>query len=314
MQKLNISRLDLNLLVVFDAMMKTRSVTAVTEMLEMSQPNVSRSLKKLREFFNDDLFIRAARGMQPTERALALQQPIAQMIDIVRADILDSLQFDPEQSERSFVINMTDLGELSFLPKLIRYCRQVAPKVSIECVCLDSQALLDAMRDGTVDLAMGFFPELTAQTIHVQTLVKHPFVCLARVGHPLTSNGLTPTAYVNAEHICLVGDGHAQRRFDDGITRAGIERRIKLRTRNMMSIPFLVRESDLIATVPKMLAYVCADVRGFQVFKPPVKIDPIPVSQYWTARQHNDPAHVWIRRTIADLLLDQDPTKNIKYW
>lgn len=314
MQKLNISRLDLNLLVVFDSMMKTRSVTAVSEALEMSQPNVSRSLKKLREFFNDELFIRAARGMQPTERALALQQPIERMIDIVRSDILDSQQFDLKSSERSFVINMTDLGELSFLPKLLKHCRQVAPKASIECVCLDSQVLLDALRDGKVDLAMGFFPELTAQTIHVQTLVKHPFICLAREGHPLTPSGLTSADYSRADHISLVGDGHAQRRFEERIARSGIERRIKLRTRNMMSIPFLVRDSDLIATVPKMLAYVCAEVGGFQVFRPPFKIDPIPISQYWTDRQHNDPAHIWLRRTIADLLQDQDPTKNVKYW
>lgn len=195
-----------------------------------------------------------------------------------------------------------------------KHCREFAPKVSIECVCLDAQVLLDAMRSGKVDLAMGYFPELNAQTLHVQTLVKHPFVCMARDGHPLTRQGLTAQSYATAEHISLVGDGHAQRRFEERITRAGIERRIKLTTRNMMSIPFLVRDSDLIATVPKMLAYVCGEVRGFQIFPPPVAIDPIPISQYWTDRQHNDPAHVWLRRKLAELLLDQDPTKGVSYW
>lgn len=73
-------------------------------------------------------------------------------------------------------------------------------------------------------------------------------------------------------------------------------------------------DSDLIATVPKMLAYVCSEMGGFQVFRPPFKIDPIPISPYWTDRQHNDPAHVWLRRTMADLLLDQDPFKDVKYW
>ena len=236
------------------------------------------------------------------------------MIELVRQEVLDARPFEPGHSERRFVINMTDLGELSFLPKLLKHCRQVAPAVSIESMCLDPQALLDAMRDGQVDLAMGYFPELTAQTIHVQTLVRHPFVCLARTGHPLLGDGMSIEDYANADHISLVGEGHSQRRFEERIARSGIERRIKLRTRNMMSIPFLVRDSDLVATVPKMLAWVCDPVGGFEVFKHPFDIDPIPVSQYWTDRQQNDPAHTWLRRTIAELLLDQDPTKGIRYW
>lgn len=100
----------------------------------------------------------------------------------------------------------------------------------------------------------------------------------------------------------------------DRITRPGIERKVKLGTRNMMSILFRVRDSDLIATVLKMLAYVCAETGCFRMLSPPIKIDPIPISPDRTNRQLNAPAYIWPCRTIADPVLDQVPTKNIKYW
>lgn len=314
MQNLNITSLDLNLLVVFDAMMTLQNVNAVAQALEISQPNVSRALKKLRVFFGDELFIRSSRGMQPTAKALALRDPVVRMLDIVRQDVINSTGFTPATSQRSFVINMTDLGELAFLPKLLQHCQQHAPDISLSCVCLTPQALLDAMREGQVDLALGHFPELRAQTMRLQTLVKHPFVCLARTGHSLTQTGFTAQDYAAAKHIGLMGDGHAQRLFEERIERSGIARKVVLRTRNMMSVPFLVRQSDLIATVPKMLAYVCAEVSGFQVLKPPFHIESIPISQYWSDRQHNDPGQQWLRRCIADLLLDKDPTHSVHYW
>lgn len=262
MPNLEITRLDLNLLVVFDAMMRTGSVTAVSSTLGISQPNVSRSLRKLREFFGDELFIRASRGMQPTAKALSLHEPVARAVAIVRQDVLDPMRFDPASSHRRFVLNLTDLGELAFVPSLLRHFARMAPHLELECVCLGPQDLLDAMRSGTVDLAIGYFPELTAQTVRIRTLVDHPFVCLARAGHPLIAGGFNAQDYARADHIGVVGDGHAQRMFEERIARTGVARRVVLRTRNLLNVPFIVRQTDLIATVPKGLPYLCADVQG----------------------------------------------------
>ncbi len=249
MPDLQITRLDLNLLVVFDALMRTGSVTAVSETLGIGQPNVSRSLRKLREFFGDELFIRGSRGMQPTARAEALREPVARAIAIVRGEVLDPMGFDPASSTRRFVLNLTDLGELVFVPALLRHFGRVAPGLGLECVCLGPQELLDAMRGGTVDLAIGYVPELTARTVRIRKLVDHPFVCLARTGHPLVASGFTVQAYARADHVGLLGEGHAQRHFEERIAKSGVQRRIVLRTRNLVSVPFLVRETDLIATV-----------------------------------------------------------------
>jgi DNA-binding transcriptional LysR family regulator len=314
MPNLEITRLDLNLLVVFDAMMRTGSVTAVSSTLGISQPNVSRSLRKLREFFGDELFIRASRGMQPTAKAMALREPVARAVEIVRRDVLDPIRFDPATSTRRFVLNLTDLGELAFVPKLLGHLGRVAPGIELECVCLGPRELLDAMRGGEVDLAIGYFPELTAQTVRIRTLSDHPFVCLARTGHPLLEGGLTVQAYARAGHIGLVGDGHAQRMFEERIARSGVARRIVLRTRNLLNVPYLVRETDLIATVPKGLPFHCGEIGGYVVLKPPVPIDPIPLAQYWTDRQHKDPGHAWLRRTVREVMDERDPTSAVAYW
>jgi DNA-binding transcriptional LysR family regulator len=314
MQKLDMSRLDLNLLVVFETMMEVRSVTAVSELLALSQPNVSYALKKLRTFFGDELFIRSGRGMQPTAKALELQEPIKRMMEILRNEVLNPVEFVPKNSQRTFFINMTELGELAFLPPLLKHFSTVAPHLTVEPVCLGAQELLDALRDGRVDLALGYFPELTVRTLYAQTLLRHPFACLAREGHPQTLSGFAAADYAAAEHVGIIGEGHAQRRFEEQINKAGIERRIRLRSRNFMSIPFIVRETDLIATVPKIMAVVCMGTPGLQVLKPPFEIDPIPITQYWSERQHNDPGQVWLRRTLAQLYLDNDPTANIKFW
>jgi len=314
MKKLDTAPLDLNLLIVFEMLLKLRSVTAVSAQLSISQPNVSYALKKLRLAFGDELFIRSTGGMQPTAKALALREPVERMMTILRTEVLSPVPFVPAQSQRSFIINMTDLGELTFLPRLLEHFRVVAPGLAVETTCLGAQELLDAMREGRIDLALGYFPELTAQTILCQTLAKHPFVCLAREGHPLTAQGLSLAGYSAADHVGLIGEGHAQRRFEERIARSGVQRRIALRSRNFMSIPFIVRQTDLIATVPKMVAVVCTGMKGLQVLRPPVDIDPIPITQYWTERQQNDPGQVWLRRTVTQLFLDNDPTQSISYW
>jgi len=313
-QNLDISHLDLNLLVVFEAMMELRSVTGVAEKLAISQPNVSYALKKLRSLFGDELFIRSARGMKPTAKALEVQRPIDEVLGILRNELLSPAVFVPEESRRNFVINMTELGEFSFLPAMLKYFASAAPSLTIEPVCLGAQELLDALRDGQVDLALGYFPEITARTVYAQTLMKHPFICLAREDHPATRSGFSIEDYEQAEHIALIGEGHSQRRFEDQISKGGIARRIKLRSRNYMSIPFIVRDTDLIATVPKIMAVACTGLPGLRAFMPPFPIDPIPITQYWTERQKNDPGQIWLRRTVASLFLDKDPTSGIQLW
>lgn len=314
MQNIDITDLDLTQLVVFDALAKLGSVTAVAQSLDVTQPNVSYALKKLRAVLKDDLFVRSAHGMRPTAKAQELVGPIARMLAILYEEVLQPPEFSPTHSRRSFIINTTDIGEMVFLPPLLRRIRASAPHIAFECVCLESHALVQAMRDGKVDLALGYLPDLTAKTVYAQSLFKHPFVCMLRTGNPALEDGsLSLANYSNAEHVALVGEGHGQRKFEDWITKAGIQRPIAVRSRHFMHIPFIVRDTDLVATIPKVIAVAFADIAGLRAVSPPFNIPPIPLKQYWCERQHRDPGHVWLRQIVAELFLNKDPTISAKF-
>lgn len=305
-------RIDLNLLLVLDALLKDRSLTSVARRLSISQPTVSYSLKKLREFFGDELFVRTASGMQPTPKSLELSAPLGRMIAILGGEILNPPQFDPSTSSRSFVINTTDIGEMVFMPPILKRLREFAPKASVECVCLEPRELGHAMGEGGIDLAIGYMPELTGSGIRVQSLFEHPFVCLMRDGHPKIRGEMTLKQYSAAQHIALVGEGHSQKKFETMIRKSGIFRQVAFRSQHFMNIPFIVRDSDLIATVPKVIAVAFAQLPGLRALWPPFAIPPIPIKQYWHHKVGNDPAQIWLRKTMSALFLNNDPTKDFK--
>lgn len=312
MQNFDIASLDLPQLVVFDALVKLGSVTAVAHSLNLTQPNVSYALKKLRAAFDDELFVRSPKGMRPTAKAQELIEPIKRLLAILYEEVLKPSSFSPAQSRRTFVINTTDIGEIVFLPPLLRRIREASSHISVECVCLETPALVQAMRDGVVDMALGYLPDLTSKEIYTQSLFRHPFVCMVREGHPALREGLSIESYAESEHIALVGEGHGQRKFEEWIAKAGIHRHIGLRSRHFMHIPFIVRDTDLIATVPKVIAVSFMATAGLRAIEPPFNIPAIQLKQYWSERQHRDPAHVWLRRIVAELFVNKDPTVGIQ--
>ncbi|MDO6966151.1 LysR family transcriptional regulator [Rhizobium alvei] len=304
--------LSLDQLLLFQAILKERSVTGAAEALGLNQPTVSQSLRRLRGILGDELFIRSGRGVEPTSRALELVEPVERILTILAREVLARSDFSPRDSDRHFVINTTDLGEITFVPSILRRFRAESQRITLEAKCLKPQDLMNAMRLGDVDLALGYFPELTAHSVYSQSLADHPFVCLARKGHPLIRDGLSVEEFRCAEHVGLIGEGHAQRRMEDRINSAGIDRKVAFRSQNYASIPFIVRDSDLIATVPKMLAFCFAEFLEIEVFKPPIPIEPIHLKQYWTERQHKDPGQIWLRRIVAEIFLNNDPAANFK--
>ncbi|MQW87697.1 LysR family transcriptional regulator [Sinorhizobium saheli] len=303
--------IDLNLLLVLDAMFRLRSATHVARELMISQPTVSFSLRKLREYYNDELFIRTANGMQPTPRMSELADPVARMISLLNKEILKTQTFDPARSGRCFVVNMSDIGEIAFGPKLLERLRAFAPGTRIEIKTLGPDALTEALSLHKVDLAIGYEPELAGANIMVQSLFEHPFVCLVRAEHPAIQTELTFDLYRNADHIALVGEGHAQKHFEMMIRKTGIERKIAFQTPYFMNVPFLIRETDLVATVPKAIPYMFREMGGLRVFEPPIELPLIPVKQYWHRSLQNDPAQIWLRRTVGELFLNRDPSLSL---
>jgi len=304
-------RFDLNLLIIADALFDESSATAVARRLGISQPTVSFSLTKLRAIFDDPLFVRTRTGMRPTPVALSLRGPIREALDLIKTRVLPGRQFDPATSRREFRISTSDVGELCFLPDLLSALCERAPNTTLTSVSLPPAALAEAMEAGSVDLAVGYFPDLQAPDFHSERLFEHPFVVIARRNHPLTRTPLTVEAFVAADHAAVVAQGRSQELFERTLASQGLTRRIVLTTPHFMTLPSLIASTDLIAIVPRVTGTVYQPGEGLALIEPPVAFPSIVLAQHWHRRHSLDPERVWLRDLVSQLFKGRDPTMDV---
>lgn len=292
--------LDLNLLRVLVQVHRDRNVSQAAEHLGMSQPAVSSALKRLREALGDKLFIPTARGMQATPLADQIAPQIASALAAIGDTITSKVSFDAATSERRFVVAMTDIGEIHFLPPLARALREHAPGVSIATVRNTAVNLRVEMEQGKVDLALGHLPDLTTD-FHQRLLFRQRYVCLFRKGHPLERAPDPRAAYAEAEHALVLSIGTGHGRVDDFIDKSDIHRRIRLRVPHFVALTDVLESSDLVATVPEVFAQ--RSVRRFHLAycKHPLDPPPIEIRAFWHAKYHQDPANRWLRDLILRL-------------
>ncbi|MEJ0024051.1 MAG: LysR family transcriptional regulator [Alphaproteobacteria bacterium] len=299
---------DLNLLVVLDALYENNSVTAAAKRLKVSQPTVSFSLAKLRLYFRDELFIRSAGIMQPTPFAQILRASVQEIMAIVYRDFVPRAHFAPEETVREFTLTTSDIGELCFLPLLIRAFVARAPRASLKCVSLPSSEIKSALLTGAIDAAAGYFPDLSSDEISSQHLFNHPFVCIARRDHPIACNDMSLEQFLNSSHAVVHHQGRSQEIAERTIEAQGLTRRVVLQSPHFVSLSLLIANTDLISIVPRSLATSFADLVGLQTIRPPFDIPDIPLRQHWAKRSATDPAVAWFVGLIEELFLDRDPT------
>jgi DNA-binding transcriptional LysR family regulator len=299
---MDLRRLDLNLLLVLDALFDEQSVTGAARRLKLSQPTVSVSLAKLRATLDDELFIRGATGMTPTPRALRLREPVRRIIETVIGEILPAERFDPLTAQRPFTLCLSDIGEMIFLPKLIDHLRQACPQAQVVSVSMRPDELAQALEAGQVDLALGYFPDLKAG-IHQQGLFDHAFTCLMRRDHPGARDGRVDwETFLSLDHMVVSAEGRSQEIFERAMQAQNASRRIALRTPH-----FIIAKSEMVITVPRAVGQVWAERADLQLLDPPIAIPPIPLKQFWHRRFNEDGRLAWLRATIADLFLGRDP-------
>ncbi len=301
---MDIRDVDLNLLVVFDALLRTRSVTRAAADLGMSQPATSFALNRLRATLGDPLFVRTARGIHPTPHAEHLAAPLTEILDSIRGRLLQQPTFAPGEAERTLTLNMPDIGELVFLPSILKRLAAVAPKVSIQTVNLPDSEIEPALRAGAVDLALGLFPQLQSAALYQQRLFTHSFVCIVRRDHPRIGERMTRKQFVESEHAVVAG-GHADESLDAELRDQGLVRRVVLRVGHFLALPTILSESDLIFTVPYAIGAGLAQLADIKLVPPPFKARPRVVKQHWHSRFHNDPANRWLRGIVADLFVQK---------
>lgn len=295
---------DARMLVLFDAIYRTQSMTRAADRLDMSQPTASIWLSKLRRQWHDPLFVRTSAGMQPTPRADALIGPAREALALLRGLSGGAPAFDPGSAQRSFRICMTDASHITLLPRLLAHVRAVAPTVRLHVVNI-SATTAHQLETGEADLALGFIPGLEAG-FHEQRLYTQDFICLVSAQHPRIGAVFTARAYKEEAHIGILSST-SYPMLQSALKRQGIDRRVQLELPGFLGLAAIVFSTDLIATVPRTIGETLARMGSIRVFPCPVRIPTFTVKQYWHARYHHDPGLRWLRGVCAQLFTRTEP-------
>lgn len=295
----NDKKLDLNLLTVFDALIRELSVTRAAENLDVSQSAVSHSLKRLRDFFNDPLFVKVGDGMRPTPKAEQLAVSILSVMGTIQNSLMTQTRFDPGTAIRTFKFCMTDMGELVFLPRMIQEFKRRAPGCRIQTLQVRPEDIAATLESGEADLALGSQLAMNDE-LYQQNLFVHKFVTIVSRENKRVKSSITLEQFTSMKHI-VINLGGKTTHYDQALDDHGIKRDVFLLTPHYLVIPTLIQsDPELIATVPGELGRVFEGYGWIRQLKPPVDLAPFPICQYWHPRFHHDEANRWLRQLMKE--------------
>lgn len=297
---MNLRDIDLNLLVIFNQLLIDRRVSTTADKLGLSQPAISNSLKRLRTLLKDELFVRTARGMEPTPYALHLIEPIGYALSTLQNALNQRDSFDPATSERTFTLGVTDIGEIYFMPTLMAMLSSEAPNIKISTLRHNTGHLSDDMAAGNVDIAIGLLPSLTTGFFQ-RRLFKQRYVCLFRQGHPTARNPISLAQYKSLPHVGVTSTNTGHSEVDEWMIRKGILRDIHLHVPHFVAVGHILQSSDLIATVPERFAQKCSGPFQLETSPLPFKLPEIAINLFWHAKYNREPANMWLRQRIIEL-------------
>lgn len=301
---MNLAAFDLNLLRVFDALVRERSVTRAGDLIGLSQPAVSSALGRLRLALKDELFVRRGNDMVPTPRAEAMAERVrdalAQMEHVLEGDA----KFDPAKAERIFTLFGADMFSMQMMPRFAERIAKLAPGISLRLLDSASGDVERLLRDNAIDVALERplnMPDWVSRAL----LFTSPFVVIAARGHAairkagIKPGGKLPLALFGSLPQALRSiDGTMSGSIDDALRKAGASRRVVLALPHFHAIALAVAEGRLIAAVPAQFARLVAKDMALSVYKLPFPV-PVPeISLYWHRRNDRNPAHRWLRDEI----------------
>jgi DNA-binding transcriptional LysR family regulator len=293
-------RLDLNLLLAFDALRIEGSVSRAARRVGITQSGMSRALARLREQFGDPLFVRVDNRMTPTPFAETLAQSVSRALDILSAGLTAHTAFDPATARRTFTIATADYCEAVFLPALLDRLTHEAPGI-----CIDSVPTLptdgESLTRGDVDLVIALRIEPRAD-LRTQRLLHEEFASLVRIGHPAVTNGELPLAqFVALGHVVVAPHGRPGSPVDGALAKLDLQRTTVLRLQGFMAAPALIEDTDLVTTLPRRLALRLADRFRLQVVPPPLALPGFDLTLNWHERCQEDHGHRWFRRLWTEV-------------
>lgn len=270
---------------------------------------MSVSLNKLRAIFNDQLFLKTLEGMEPTPRAVALCEPIADVLQKIQQEILIGTPFDAATADREFTIVTGELGETIYLPKLFKELTLRAPRARLTVLPYDPSTVAECLESAKAELAIGHIPALSGSSIARQRLSVHSLTCLASADFPLPSELMSIEEFFAMRHAVFGAQSGYFEMYADALKQLGKPPNIVLSTARLVSLPQILPGSDLIAIVPDSVARLYANDPRFRRFNLPFEMVPLEVSQFWHKRLQDDPASIWLRHLVNELFGERPATK-----
>jgi DNA-binding transcriptional LysR family regulator len=303
----NIRKLDLNLFIVLEALIREQSVTRAADRLGLSQPAVSAALKRLRQQLGDPLLVRTRDGMLPTPRAEQIFVSLGQSLDSIQDVLQDGPSFAPERTQRSFNLMLSDIGEIVYLPRLIERLRRDAPGIRLTVRRLVRPRVSEELASGRIDLAVGWVDR--PGDVHRDDLFMEDFVCIVRPRHPRIAKRLTLAQFSSEWHL-VVGRPDAgpdvflratNAAMEKVFSKAVRERKVALLVPHFLAVPNIICNTDLLCVVPRQLGQVYEAYGQVRIVALPVACGSFAVSQFWHKRFDSDQGNVWLRAQIRDL-------------
>ena len=289
---------DLNLLITLDVLLREGSVARAAKCLRLSPSAMSRALARLRETTGDPLLVRAGRGLVPTPRALELRERVSHLVQEAEAVLRPAQVLDPARLQRTFTLRNTDGFVETFAAALLARIAAEAPNVRLRFVQKADKAST-LLREGRVDLETGVVDDSTDPTLHSRILFHDHWIGVVREGHPLSAGKVSAKRFASGQHILVSRRGRSSGPVDEALLACGLTRDIVTSFGGFSAALTLVRESDLIATVPER--HTSKLRTGLHSFELPLKMPQISVSMLWHPRMDADPAHRWLRDCVREV-------------
>ena len=293
----NLRSVDLNLLVVLDALLRERHVTRAGRSVGLSQPAMSSALARLRNVFKDELLVRTAAGMQPTPRAQTLVEPVRQTIGQIERVLEADKGFEAAKSKRRFSIRLSDLLSYLLLPSLMAEITRAAPHVSLDVRHLSPMQTIDALERDEIDVAVSMGLEHTG-TINSQVLFQDRMVCVMRGSHPLASGRITLKRFLRTRHLKVSMAPTDIRFADDVLSKSNAERDVALNVPHWLLVPHVLASTAYVTVMPGAFAAAIRD-KALVVRELPFAESSFDWCLYWHRRQQENPANKWLRERIV---------------
>jgi DNA-binding transcriptional LysR family regulator len=316
-----LARIDLNLLVAFDALAREQNVTRAAARVGVTQSAMSHALRRLRGLLDDPLLVRGKSGMVLTARAEALVLPLRSGLVSVDRALARAEQFDPRTARRKFRLATPDLFDLLAIPPLLEAIREQAPGVDLVVAPLDAR-LSDALETGEVDLCVaprvddfpGGAPELDGAGLVRRVLFRDSFSCFCRADHPALGEKrarrggkpgapepLSVEVYAALSHVLVSPRGEGPGLVDELLAKQGLSRRVALRIPHFFSALAIVEKSDLILTAPTSLGLLLPSRSKVVALPAPLRLPSHAIALLWHERFSNEPGHAWLRDVMVDV-------------